>query len=626
MSPPDGTETVRTITWSMILTPLSQIRHRHQECMRPRQKSLLAHSFGQDSNNSSAAEYPGDGLTRASTTANLYGTRSFSGSSVHSKYGADDDMDDVNDETPFLSRGYGPAGHSRSSSSREIKQNSLPKSPLTDYDVNNPPSIPGSPVSEHDPARPMSSAGLTSNSHENPYDTIINVEDGSDSHSERSREQAAAANKRRAFSLPPDEDVCLPPAAMSDLEERSPKMGPTPSRRRRRHRPWPDLAVLEEWNRHETQERQGAAHSKQIHEPVTIGGRWRPRGSAWRRSEEDAPYRFTYFNEELESTIHSQTISELLQPGQTFRDLFIPEPTELDSDSSDYSDDDDSRPRKINPIASMGTPNNSVPSTKRPSRTNVSDNTILHKSTTKEPKHGPRPTFWLDVLSPTDKEMKILAKTFGIHALTVEDILMQEAREKVELFRNYYLINYRTFEQDPASEDFLEPVNVYVIVFREGLLSFHFSMVPHPANVRRRMRQVKDYLILSSDWIAYALIDDITDVFAPMIHSVEDEVDAIDDLVLRLYDEAKEERLKPKAQFPEPPVTGSEMLRRVGECRKKVMGLYRLLGNKADVVKGFSKRCNEYWDNAPRTEIGLYLGDIQDHIVTMTSNLGHYET
>ena len=67
------------------------------------------------------------------------------------------------------------------------------------------------------------------------------------------------------------------------------------------------------------------------------------------------------------------------------------------------------------------------------------------------------------------------------------------------------------------------------------------------------------------------------------------------------------------------------MLRRVGDCRKRVMSLYRLLGNKADVIKGFAKRCNERWEVAPRSEIGLYLGDIQDHIVTMTSNLGHYE-
>ena len=68
------------------------------------------------------------------------------------------------------------------------------------------------------------------------------------------------------------------------------------------------------------------------------------------------------------------------------------------------------------------------------------------------------------------------------------------------------------------------------------------------------------------------------------------------------------------------------MLRRLVVSRKKVMGLYRLLGNKADVIKGFAKRCNEQWEIAPRSEIGLYLGDIQDHILTMTGNLSHYET
>ena len=172
-------------------------------------------------------------------------------------------------------------------------------------------------------------------------------------------------------------------------------------------------------------------------------------------------------------------------------------------------------------------------------------------------------------------------------------------------------------------------------------------MTPHPANVRRRIRQLTDYLILSSDWISYAIIDDITDVYAPLIQRIEEEVDDIDDAILCLHSpeevaEAKSkyknrnkigsrdnnsgdyEKLSEMDDF-KPADSGADMLRRVGECRKKVMGLYRLLGNKADVIKGFAKRCNEQWDVAPRSEIGLYLGDIQDHIVTMTANLSHYE-
>lgn len=115
---------------------------------------------------------------------------------------------------------------------------------------------------------------------------------------------------------------------------------------------------------------------------------------------------------------------------------------------------------------------------------------------------------------------------------------------------------------------------------------FHFRPTPHPQNVRRRIKQLKDYISVTSDWISYALIDDITDAFGPLIQSIEYEVDSIDELVLILK-EAEQ----------------SDMLRRIGTCRKKVMGLLRLMGNKADVVKGLAKRCNENWRVAPTSDI-----------------------
>ena len=55
--------------------------------------------------------------------------------------------------------------------------------------------------------------------------------------------------------------------------------------------------------------------------------------------------------------------------------------------------------------------------------------------------------------------------------LTIEDIQMEETREKIELFRNYYLVCFRSFDQDPYSPTYLEPLNMYCIVFREGTLS-----------------------------------------------------------------------------------------------------------------------------------------------------------
>ena len=64
---------------------------------------------------------------------------------------------------------------------------------------------------------------------------------------------------------------------------------------------------------------------------------------------------------------------------------------------------------------------------------------------------------------------------FNIHPLTTEDIQMEETREKIELFRNYYFVCFRGFDQDPYSPTHLEPLNMYIIVFRDGILSVRIS-------------------------------------------------------------------------------------------------------------------------------------------------------
>ncbi len=557
----------------------------------------------------------------------------------------------------------------RRSSTRSSKRRTLrPPTSSQGYNINYPPSVPGTPplgpsnrgelsfgdVIRDDYARPSSRANSMTEVENDPL-------------LERS-----TLEKRHTIAMGAEEDVCFPQEGLSELGDDEFLQAVDSHRRRHRRKKWPDLSVLDEWYR---LEKEGLSETriKKITEPQLVNGRLRPVHKGWYSAEEDAPYRFTYFNEEFQSTIHSQTISGLVQSDAGFKELFIPDPPLL----SDTSDEEDEEPTTqisgsmrnsegglrstTQPSLSNapGQPDESVSPRHVPSGTAASSREQSSESarmaaksplpgvkspppeTQNEPRYGERPVWWLDVLSPTEREMKYLSRAFGIHPLTAEDILLQEQREKVELFRHYYFVNYRTFDQDENSEKYLEPVNMYVVVFKEGVISFHFSQTPHPANVRRRVRQLKDYMILSADWISYAIIDDITDVYLPLIQNVEDEVDDIDDAILQLHSSDPDERrgsgnsnsnsneknnnASSSAAAAAEGDSSGDMLRRVGDCRKKVMRLYRLLGNKADVIKGFAKRCNERWEAAPRSEIGLYLGDIQDHIVTMTGNLGHYE-
>ncbi|KAL0931612.1 CorA-like Mg2+ transporter [Colletotrichum truncatum] len=261
------------------------------------------------------------------------------------------------------------------------------------------------------------------------------------------------------------------------------------------------------------------------------------------------PNRFSFFSSAWESTIHAAELGDLVLPGEDLRGLFA-----LPADESDG-------------------------------------------------------VWWLNVNNPTKEEVTAICKAFGVHPLTIEDVTTQEAREKIELFPSYYFASFRSFhavEEDDGVE--YEPFNIYVVVFREGTLSFSFEPNAHASHVRKRIALLKDYVALSSDWVCYALIDDIVDCFAPVIREIELEADAIEDGVFV----ARED-------------DSNAFLRSIGRVRKNTMALMRLLGGKADVLRGFTKRCNENYKVTPRMDIGLYLGDIQDHVVTMVTNLGHFE-
>jgi magnesium transporter len=216
----------------------------------------------------------------------------------------------------------------------------------------------------------------------------------------------------------------------------------------------------------------------------------------------------------MPATIHARSLCELPSEGQTFSDLFAGK-----GGVGGEVDDINPSPRAGAPNSDIGsigrtasdgaTPLNTadtIPSNPKqsllakaagalggqpvPGMSGGGDESPLSPSKTQSP-DPEASTWWLDVLSPTDEEMRMFAKVsdtcymvpsvysppslphqvFGIHPLTTEDILLEETREKIELFRSYYLVCFRSFDQDPYSQTYLEPLNMYIIVFREGTLS-----------------------------------------------------------------------------------------------------------------------------------------------------------
>ncbi|KAK0245375.1 hypothetical protein EDD85DRAFT_800728 [Armillaria nabsnona] len=327
----------------------------------------------------------------------------------------------------------------------------------------------------------------------------------------------------------------------------------------------------------------------------------------------------------------------------------------------------------------------------------------------------PSPKTWfLDVASPTSADMHAIGKLLHLHPLTLEDILQQDPREKLELFPKlgYYFISFRAIESmviregdlhkrlhqsteigDSQSEEgVLGEANVYIVVFNEGVCTFHFTDISeHTDRVRSRLLMLEQVRSLSSAWIAHGLLDSFVDSFFPFLEEIEKEVVAIEELVFSLHpgarhdfhqslteqldipsppssvivygaDEEKEQlsekllqqSLQTRFSLPRPPLpivfrrikrlfrrrrkqtSSSELsnatspttstLRRMAKARRLVTSLTRLLASKADVVLQIRKRLLSGNDKkAEDVEIAIYMGDIQDHILTLQHSLAHYE-
>ena len=99
--------------------------------------------------------------------------------------------------------------------------------------------------------------------------------------------------------------------------------------------------------------------------------------------------------------------------------------------------------RKAKPKASVAPTNQAIP--ERSGENGGTGTPHAPSASSPERKSEFIQPFWLDISSPTMSDMRQLGKLLHLHPLTLEDIISQESREKLELFPRlgYYFIVFR---------------------------------------------------------------------------------------------------------------------------------------------------------------------------------------
>jgi magnesium transporter len=204
---------------------------------------------------------------------------------------------------------------------------------------------------------------------------------------------------------------------------------------------------------------------------------------------------------------------------------------------------------------------------------------------------GPR---WIDVLHPTEEEMKRLGDKYGLHKLAIEDCLHLDQRPKLEEYPNHQFIVLQGFTTSAQDVCELTLHEHHFFLGPDWLISVHELPFEGLDSVRQRV-QIEPQATIGRgvDMLLYLLTDALVDRNFPILDKFNDE---LEDLESAVFENPKKEHLQ-----------------RIFEMKRALVALRRVLSPQRDVLGFLAKR------GIPNVgeRTALYFRDVYDHLVRL---------
>src|SRR5258708_25883087 len=137
---------------------------------------------------------------------------------------------------------------------------------------------------------------------------------------------------------------------------------------------------------------------------------------------------------------------------------------------------------------------------------------------------------WLHFDAPTEEELDFLKENFAIHHLTIEDIVNQNQRPKIEPFENYVYLAIHPLRREAKWE--IEPSELDLLLGRGWIVSVHYGPLPGVIDNSQLPERIPAALAHGSDFLLYTLVDLVVDSYFPITDDVEDKIDSLEDRLL----------------------------------------------------------------------------------------------
>src|SRR4051812_35818539 len=133
--------------------------------------------------------------------------------------------------------------------------------------------------------------------------------------------------------------------------------------------------------------------------------------------------------------------------------------------------------------------------------------------------------FWLDLAAPSEEQIDELAELLGWNRLAVEDVKEFNQRPKLDDYRNHALL---VFYGIHAPDGRL--VETHIFVSGDWVVTIRRRPCEH---LMSRLSDVADRPPRTEEDVVYAIVDALTDSYAPCLEEFDVEIEGLEDAIVR---------------------------------------------------------------------------------------------
>lgn len=199
---------------------------------------------------------------------------------------------------------------------------------------------------------------------------------------------------------------------------------------------------------------------------------------------------------------------------------------------------------------------------------------------------------WVDVTAPEGTSITEITDLLALHPLIAEDIAERNQRAKVEdVEGTLHMVMFAIAHEGQVTE-----TEIDLVLDRRSLLTVH-EPGWDPFALTQLRKDPGHLLRRGTDFLLYALTDGIVDGYFPVLDAIEDEIDGLQDDVIR----------RPT----------SWTLERLFALKRELIGLRRALSPAREIFNQLTNR--DHALVAP--EHVIYFRDVYDHLIRVTDEL-----